>query len=100
MTSLLTALTIQANEVVVQSYGDTRTGKYGYVVCMPLERNFRPVVTCAPVYDSDADARRNGDDYVAEIKNLDLSEQRQGLAALIGPEETKADGEIVRAARK
>jgi hypothetical protein len=101
MVSLLTALTIQGNDVVVQIYQDKEDShKYGYVICMPKERNFRPLVTCPPVYETEVVARNKGDECISEIRKIDLSPEREGLAALLGDEVITVVGKIVEVAKK
>jgi len=84
MVSLLTALIIQGNETKIYPYQDKSSKKWGYEVSRIERGNFRPLVTCPAVYDSEKIAQQEGDGLVDSIRKLDLSPKRKELGDLIG----------------
>lgn len=98
--SLLSALQIQGNETLVDSYKDKESGKYGYAITHGEERYCRPIVSCDPAYDSRDDALMAGNELMEQIKALDLSPQRKSLVNVVGGEETaKTIDEIVESSK-
>ena len=84
MVSLLTALIIQENDVVVQPYQDNTNQKWGYVVGHTEDRNFRPLATYSPVYESQALAANMGNEFVAQVRALDLDAERRKILDILG----------------
>ena len=99
--SLLSALQIQGNETLVDTYQHKDSGKYGYAITHNEERYCRPIVSCNSVYDSRDDVLMAGTELMKQIKKLDLSPQRESLVDKMGGEETaKTVDSIVRASKK
>jgi hypothetical protein len=84
MVSILTALIIQENKTNVNSYQDKNSQKWGYKVSCIERGNYRPLVTCSPVYDSEKIAKKEGNGFVKLIRKLDLSPKRKELGNLLG----------------
>ncbi len=81
--SLLSALQIQANDTLVDTYQNPESGKCGYVIIHYEERYFRPIVSSNPVYNSREDALTVGTELMKQIKELDLSSQRKSLVDVL-----------------
>ena len=82
------ALQIQANETLVDSYENKESGKYGYVITHNEERYCRPIVSCNPVYDSKDNALIAGTELMETIKGMDLDPVRKSLVDAVGGTET------------
>ncbi len=99
--SLLSALQIQGNETIVDTYQHKESGKYGCATTYNEDRYCRPIVSCNPAYDSREDALKAGTELMKQVKELDLSPQRKSLVDTMGGEETtKTVNSIVRASKK
>ncbi|MCD4771090.1 hypothetical protein K8R30_01590 [archaeon] len=99
--SLLSALQIQGNETLVDTYQDKESGKYGYAIIHNEDKYCRPIVSCNPAYDSREDALKAGTELMGQVKKLDLSPQGKSLVDIIGGEETaKTVESIVQASIK
>ncbi len=99
--SLLSALQIQGNETIVDTYQHKESGKYGCAITYNEDRYCRPIVSCNPAYDSREDALKAGTELMKQVKELDLSPQRKSLVDTMGGEETtKTVNSIVRASKK
>lgn len=98
--SLLSALQIQGNETLVDTYQDRESRKYGYAITHNKDKYFRLIFSCNPVYDFREDASTAGTKLMKLVKELDLSYQRKCLVEIIGGEETaKTIDSIVRASK-
>ena len=84
MVSLLTALIIQGNETDVNPYQNRNSQKWGYIVSRMERGNYRPLVTCSLIYDSEEIAKKEGDGFVKSIRELNLSPKRKELGDLLG----------------
>ena len=100
MVSLITALTIQENEVSINPYQNRASEKWGYELAYTVRGNYRPLITCSPIYDTQQTAEQMGSDLVKEIKAIDLSSKRKGLAEIVGEENSKVIQAITSAAKK
>lgn len=99
--SLLSALQIQGNDTLVVAYQDKNSGKFGYAITHNEDRYCRPIISCAPVYDSGDEALKEGRIFEKKIKKLDLIPQRKSLVdAVGGPEIAKTIDAIVRASKR
>jgi len=98
--SLLSALQIQGNETLVDTYQDKESGKYGYAITYNEDRHCRPIVSCNPAYNSRENALTAGTELMEQVKELDLSPQRKSLVDTIGGEETAKTIEAVVQASK
>jgi hypothetical protein len=83
MVSLLTALVIQGNETEIHPYLDKTSQKWGYEVSRMERGNYRQLVSCSPIYDSEDVAKKKGEGLVKQVRELDLSPKRQELGTLI-----------------
>ena len=99
MVSLLTAWIIQENPVSVEVYHSAQSQGWGYMICHQEEKNFRPLVTYSPVYDSETLARENGDEMLRTIRALDLDQKRKDLLDIIGPGTAQVVQKVVDASR-
>jgi hypothetical protein len=97
--SLLSALEIQGNETLVDTYRNKESGKFGYIIMHGEEKYCRPIVSCNPVYDSAEIALREGTALMSAVKKLDLSPQRKTLSDILGGETAKTVDSIVQATR-
>ena len=73
--SRLDALVIQTNgdDVKVEVVGPGKTGKFGTWVMLYRDGDVhRPIVNTELVFDSEENARKFGDDLVAEVRAMDL----------------------------
>ncbi|MCD4760251.1 hypothetical protein K8R33_05195 [archaeon] len=99
--SLLSAMQIQGNETLVDTYQHKESGKYGYAITHNEDKYCRPIVSCNPDYDSRDAALTAGTELMKQIKELDLSPQRKSLVEIMGGEETaKTVDSIVQTSKK
>jgi hypothetical protein len=99
--SLLSALQIQGNETLVDTYQHKESGKYGYAITHNEDKYCRPIVSCNPVYNSREDALTAGTELMRQVKELNLSPQRKSLVDMMGGEETaKTVDSIVQASKR
>ena len=85
--SVLSAFEIQGNSTLVATYLDRVSGKYGYSITHDKDRNYRLIVTCDPLFGSEVEAFKAGDNVMQDIKRLNLNPQRKTLVDAIGGEE-------------
>ena len=98
--SLSSALQIQGNETLVDSYEDKESGKHGYTITHNEERYCRPIVSCNSVYDSKIDALTAGKELMEEIKGMNLEPDRRVLVNAVGGAETaKTIDDIVESSK-
>ena len=98
--SLLSALQIQGNKTLVDTYQDKESEKYGYAITHNEDKYCRPIVSCNPTYNSREDALTTGTEFMEQVKKLDLSTKRKSLVDVVGGEETaKAIDSIVKASK-
>ena len=99
--SLLSAMQIQGNETLVDTYQHKESGKYGYAITHDEDKYCRPIVSCNPVYNSRDSALTAGNELMKQVKELDLNPQRKSLVDIMGGEETaKTVDSIVQASKK
>lgn len=84
MVSLLTALVIQSNEISIYPYRSPENQKWGYEIGRIERGNYRPGITCNPIYESKEIAKQEGKDLVDKIRSLDLSRELKELEKIIG----------------
>jgi hypothetical protein len=86
--SLISALKIQTNETLVDFYKDKESEKYGYAITHDEKKYCSPIISCNPVYDSQADALTAGNKLRKQIKALNLNLQKKSIVDAVGGEET------------
>jgi hypothetical protein len=100
MVTLITGLQIQENETLVCPYMDKASGKYGYAITLTEERNYRTLISCQAIYDSNDVALAAGNKLRDDINELDLSPKKRSLVdAVGGPETARTIDTIVQASK-
>lgn len=98
--SLLSALQIQGNETLIDSYKDNKSGKWGYIITPNEQKYCRPIVSCNSVYDSKEIALKEGDEFRDRVRGLDLDPSRKSLVRTVGGTETaKTIDKIVKGSK-
>ena len=84
MLSLLSALTIQNRDVLVEAGGPSKEEKkYAGWIMLDVDR-WHPILSTPPIYDSKEDAIKEMQMIVDAIKKADLSKEKEGLLDLLG----------------
>ncbi|MEK6827401.1 MAG: hypothetical protein AABX99_02870 [Nanoarchaeota archaeon] len=90
---LITALVIQSNNIKIDTF--SKDGKWGYELYRFERGNYRPEITCNPIYENRKIAMEKGKELLEAIRQIDLSEKKKNLTKIIGEEESKMIAAIV-----
>ena len=99
--SLQSALMIQGNEILVDTYSNKEKIGYGFIVYMlKREEIHTKIVSTLPYfpYASKEKAKEIGDALVKEVKEMDLSSKISGLQKILSPPGSKIVSEITHIA--
>jgi len=97
--TLHTALVIQGNEVKVYAFSDKESRKFGFEIGYMERDNYRPLLSTHAVYGSKEEAEKAGNDFVREVKEMDLGEHVRKIQGILPKEERDLVGKIVEDAR-
>jgi len=97
--SLHSALMIQNNETLVDTYSNKEKTGYGFIIYM-LKRGeiHTKIVSTIPhlPYKTSEEAKKNGEDIIETVKGIDLTPQISGLQKIIDSNDGKVVSEVIR----
>ena len=96
--SLLTALIIQENGAEV-AVGKGKNVKYSFEIYSIIREHYRPHLTCEPIYDSEGQAKEEGNKVLKAIKEFDTDNHRKELSALLG-DDAKTVQKVIDASKE
>ena len=97
----MSALMIQGNDVMVDTYSNKEETNYGFIVYLMKQGEIHTkIVSTFPnfPYEDRKKAKEIGEALVKEVKEMDLKPQTSGLQKIIGEKESEAVSKIVHAA--
>jgi hypothetical protein len=102
--SLMSAMMIQRNETLVDTYSNNKKTKYGFIVYLIKGKEIHTeIVSTLPhyPYPTQGIAKIAGDALVKTVRDMDLSPETNKLEKAMGcPEISKAVSEIVKKANE
>ena len=81
--TLLSALTIQENDVNVETYQDKTSQKYGFTIYHRRFGRDRVLISASPIYDNPKDAKNEGDKLIKHVRETDLSKQVSDISKVL-----------------
>lgn len=99
----MSALMIQENEVLVDTYSNKEKVNYGFIVYMIKDGEIHtPIVSTLPhfPYSSEKLALDSGNALVKEVKEIDLRPDKSKLKKIISDEESEVISEIIKESKK
>jgi hypothetical protein len=100
---LLTAMMIQGNKTMINTYTNKEKKGYGFIVYLMKRGEIHTMlVSTLPnyPYSRKKEAKKAGDNLVEEVRKLDLTPQKSELENIIGKEEAKLVSEVVKKANE